>query len=464
MIRTVVLLNLILVSTLSSQDRPTVAVFPFESKSSGSKELWMMYGLSNLISESLIASETVNAVPLDKIHQARIDADIYPQSLFDGKITPAFVKYNLEWNSGHALLGQYELAGDSVRLSFRVCLLGRKAFTPAETITGTYTQFTDFYRMFNLLMEAIYAQLILQTDLTIPREAILKSHARSREMVADLDGYRSYIRSWMTLSHYDAAMERLNAAKYDEAVRYFMLAEATDEAHTLNISAGLSDAYVRRGNVLFEQKKLDEAREDYEKALAVNPVHGAAFYNLGNVFKEQAQWDKAVELYRKSTEVDAGNFEAWINTGFVCMAQGKYGEAIGAYNKALALKDSNAQAHFYAGVAYDHQGDSIQARREYEKAIAIDPTLADAHLNLGILLRRQNDLNGARMRYLSALTYAPHSAPAHRNLGILMMKNKKETTQALLHLERTLELEPNQPDADVIRKNIETLKKRIRKK
>lgn len=450
--------------SLLAQTKPTIAVFPFENKSASVQEAWMIYGLSNLISESMQATGALSPIAMDNVHQAHIDGDIHPQSLFDGKITPTFIKYHLDWNAGYSLLGTYEFAGDSVRLSFRFCILHRKAFTPVETVSGRYAEFTEFYRTFNRLMEAVYAHMILQTDLAVARPAIELSHARSRELIADLDGLRSYVKSWMTWHYYEDGQAALTAGRLDEAIRYFQTAEATDESHTLNIRAGLANAFVRRGNVQFDKREWEGAARDYENALNADPRNGAAYYDLGNVHKEQGAYEKAIGLYRKAVDVDAGNFEAWINTGYACTALGRHGEALTAYRNALSINDSSALAHYYAGVAYDFSNDSAGAKKEYERALVLDPSMASAHLNLGIILRRQNDLAGARRRYMSAITYDANNALAHRNLGILLMKDKKEAAQALWHLQRTIELEPGQPDADAIRKNIETLKKKTKKK
>lgn len=455
-----VLLVLVSFSGLSAQNRTLISVFPFEDRSETAQQPWLVYGWSDLVARGLEGSGVFQALPMDEVHRAHIDADIYPLSLFEGKTTPTFLKYHLDWQANYCVLGSYRIWGDSVEVAFRLFRLPTQSFTRIDAIKGQWVEYTDFYLTAYRLMEALYAQLITQLDFSLQREVIVRSHDATRSAVADLEAFRSYIRTWMALKYYEDGIDRAQKRKWDDAIRYFRASMAVDETRALNTASNLSSVYVLRAGDALALRRYDEAVRDYRAALDFFPKNIPALYNLGNAFKEQGNWAEALEHYQKVLGLDPGDFDALINSGYVLEAQGRHGEAAAAYERAVKVRDSSALAYYYLGVALDNSGDTARAMHSYRRAIELDPTLPGAHLNLGIILKQQKDFAGARKHYTSAITYDPNNALAHRNLGILLMNDKKETAQALWHLERTLELDPNQPDADAIRKNIAVLKKR----
>lgn len=440
-----------------------ISVFPFENKSD-SKYEWLSYGLSQLMSEGLNGSGKLQSVNSDDIFQAALSTDINPRSLYDGLVTPSFLKYHLDWKSDYSVLGNFSIAGDSMVINIRTCSILRKTFTTPMTVKGKFEKYTDFYLTNIRLMEAVYAQLITLTPVTVTRDDIEKSNDRLRQFIADYEDYQAYVKNWMALKYYDAAMMAATDSKLDDAISYFKRSMVVDELKQLNSAANLSNVYVLRGNKYSVEKKWPEAENDYKAAVELHPKNADAFYNLGNVYKEKNDWENAILQYKKALELNSNFFEAQVNVGFASLQQGKYSEAIVAYEQALKIKPDDAMTVYYAGTAYDQNGDASNAVKFYRKAVDLDKSIAGAHLNLGILLKAQKDLKGARIEYENAITYEPNNAVAHRNLGILLMSDKKEAAQAVIHLEKSLELDPNQDGADIMKKNIGILKKRIKKK
>ncbi|MBX7150128.1 tetratricopeptide repeat protein [bacterium] len=454
---------ILLFSITSGFAQTKISVFPFENKSD-SKYEWFSYGLSQLMSEGLNGSGKLQSVGNDDVFQAALSTDINPRSLYDGLVTPSFLKYHLDWKSDYSVLGNFSIAGDSIIINIRACSILKKAFTTPITVKGKFEKYTDFYLTSIRLMEAVYAQLITLTPVTIAREDIEKSNDRLRQLIADYEGYQAYVKNWMALKYYDVAILTTADYKLDDAIAYFKRSITMDESKQLNSTANLSNVYVLRGNKYSTEKKWPEAENDYKAAVEQNPKNADAFYNYGNVYKEKNDWENAIAQYKEALEVNSNLFEAQVNVGFASLQQGKYSEAIVAYENALKIKPDDAMTVYYAGTAYDQNNDASNAVKFYRRAIELDKTIAGAHLNLGILLKIQKDLKGARIEYESAITYEPNSAVAHRNLGILLMNDKKEAAQAIIHLEKSLELDPTQGDADIMKKNIGVLKKRVKKK
>lgn len=458
------LLLFTLTLSLAGQQKIKISVYPFENKSDSSYA-WMQYGLSYLLKESLSRMDTLETVSMEDVFTATTDANINLANLYQGVITPTFAKYQMDWNAPYALFGNYAVEGDTVMVvEYRFCSLAQKAMTQPQKVRGRIQQYTDMYLTHIKLIDDIYTKLILTFDWPLTRPMLENAEAAVRKIAVDYDAYRAMIRNWLAIQNYDAGLRFSENGDYTASIEYFKRSLYYDDQKTLNTDVNLSKAYVLSGNVFYQNKDWDAAETAYKNAFMYYETNGEAYYNLGNVYKEKQAWDLSLEQYNKALQIDSDNVDAYINIGYVNSAKLLFSEAIAAYEQAIFYSPNNAMAYYFAGTAYDNSNQINKAREYYLKALLLDSTIAGAHLNLGIILKQQKDLKGARLRYESALTYDPNNAAAHRNLGILLMGNKKEAKQALYHLEKCIELDPNQDDAAAIKKNIGILSKRVKGK
>jgi tetratricopeptide (TPR) repeat protein len=106
----------------------------------------------------------------------------------------------------------------------------------------------------------------------------------------------------------------------------------------------------------------DEAREAYERVLALDPNHIDAHVNLGRILHEAGAPAAAEQHYRQARELDPEHEIAAFNHGVALEDLGRPREAIAAYERAIALDPENADAHFNLAGLYEKRG---------EKAIAL---------------------------------------------------------------------------------------------
>lgn len=140
--------------------------------------------------------------------------------------------------------------------------------------------------------------------------------------------------------------------------------------------------------------------------------------------------EKQVELIKKAVSDDPKNPTAWIKLGDINMDSGRYAEAVEAYAKGLELAPNNVNARVDMATCLRYSGRSASAVEEYKKAIAIDPRHAFAHKNLAVtLLNDMGDLKGAAEE-----------------------------------LEAYLKINPGDPDADNIRKDIQSIRAQLAEK
>ena len=122
-----------------------------------------------------------------------------------------------------------------------------------------------------------------------------------------------------------------------------------------------AQAAVAEGIALLHQNKTAQARERFERALALDPASADAHYMLG--------W-----LREQDKDLAAAETE---------------------YVAALALAPSRAEIHDRLGFVRGEQGRTDEALAGFRKAVQLDPKLFDARYHLGATLWWTGDAAGA---------------------------------------------------------------------
>ncbi|MFN8355323.1 MAG: OmpA family protein [Spirosomataceae bacterium] len=95
----------------------------------------------------------------------------------------------------------------------------------------------------------------------------------------------------------------------------------------------------------FQQRKVEEAFNFYEKAVEKDPAFAEAWMRLGSLYELTRQYDKALELYKKSIDLNPdlpALASAYQFTGNYYLRHGKYQQALQYYEKQFSLTPSNS--------------------------------------------------------------------------------------------------------------------------
>jgi len=196
------------------------------------------------------------------------------------------------------------------------------------------------------------------------------------------------------------------------------------------------------GLMLASQGWPNEAIFHYERALLLNPDDALSHYNLGNMFKTQGRINEAIAQYERALSLNPDNALAHNNMGLALAMQGRISEAINHFECALSLNPDSANAHNNLGNMFMAQDRPNEAIAQYERALSLNPDDSMAHNNLGNVLRAQDRIDQAIIHYERALSLNPDNALAHKNLGsVLALQGRM--SYATAHLERALSLQPD---------------------
>ena len=178
-------------------------------------------------------------------------------------------------------------------------------------------------------------------------------------------------------------------------------------------------AYISRG-LAFEQLGQDEqAIENFDKAIAINPTSDKFYMNRGNVFKKNGQYDRAFTDYDRAIALNPSLFEAYNNRGLIFYMKGQYERAIAEFDRAIALKPSAFEVYNNRGLIFYVNGQLDRALAEFDKAIALNPSDDLAYLTRGLIYEELLQPSKAIENYTKTITLKPSSHEAYYHLGVL---------------------------------------------
>jgi Ca-activated chloride channel homolog len=104
---------------------------------------------------------------------------------------------------------------------------------------------------------------------------------------------------------------------------------------------------ILRGNRYYKQKQVDQAKEQYQKAIEQAPDNPVANYNLGNTQFRKNNYDDAIKSYEASIQHTTDKTireKGWYNSGVAWIKQQKLQESIDSWKKALKLDPADEDA------------------------------------------------------------------------------------------------------------------------
>jgi TolB-like protein/Tfp pilus assembly protein PilF len=161
---------------------------------------------------------------------------------------------------------------------------------------------------------------------------------------------------------------------------------AADKA--LALDSNLAEAHVSRGLLFTEDYNLKEAKQEFERAIELNPNDAAAHYFLGvTVLAPLGQVEQAIVELKRAVELDPFSAVMDTNLGIQYFNARRYPEAIAQLRKATELDPNDAFPRVILGEALEFGGDSAGAIKEYEKAYEIEKAYHVEHYHLGSIFQ-----------------------------------------------------------------------------
>ncbi|MEN6405641.1 MAG: tetratricopeptide repeat protein [Thermoguttaceae bacterium] len=221
--------------------------------------------------------------------------------------------------------------------------------------------------------------------------------------------------------------------------------------HTLQCTSRNAVADFNLGSHWAEQGRVDQAIEQFHKALEDDPKSTNALYGLGTLLTKQKKYAEAADYYRRVIQLVPGIAEVHGSLGIALQRQGRTSEAVAEYETALRLDPKDSQVQNNLASALNDLRRYEEAERHCRTALKLRPDFAEAHNNLGIILEARGDVDEAARCYARAAAIKPDLVAAHNNLGVILARHG-HLDEAIDQFRETLRLDPHHPNAG---KNLE---------
>ena len=170
-----------------------------------------------------------------------------------------------------------------------------------------------------------------------------------------------------------------------------------------------ADVHNMMGVIHHDHGRLEEARDEFLRALDLNPAYTEASLNLAVTFNDLGDYERAQAVYRSAIKRDV-----------------RTGDDVDRFAKGKIANLHAAVAQAYLDVGMPNE--SVQ---EYRSAIRLCPHFADLRVKLSNVYRQMGDLVAARYELEEALRAKPSYSPARIAMGVLFLTSgqRKEAAE-----------------------------------
>ncbi|MGB5487209.1 MAG: tetratricopeptide repeat protein, partial [Lysobacterales bacterium] len=218
------------------------------------------------------------------------------------------------------------------------------------------------------------------------------------------------------------------------------------------------DAYLRGRQLMATRKvdKLQEAVEEFGKAVAIDPEFALAWVNLADANHLLAGYqatslEAAIPVIEsaisRAMSINDELGEAYASLARIHQYYQREDEAEAAYLKAIKLSPNYATAYLWYSsfVAYSSMLRTAEATKLAERAFELDPRSSIISVNLASQYRDQGLLSLAERQYLDLIALDPEFANAYVALASLYFTELGKFDKALALYRKASQLDPGNP-------------------
>ena len=178
----------------------------------------------------------------------------------------------------------------------------------------------------------------------------------------------------------------------------------------LLVDARSPKAHKAIASVYFAQGKIDEAVEEIERAIDMEPEYARAWLNLGSSWLELGAKEKAIGVFKQVIELNNDSLAtaiAYFNIACIKAADEEHAQALNNYNLALKFLPGYFNIHYGMGVALMNQGKDLDATMAFKEACRLKPDYAASWQGLASAYYRIGNETEGKKAYETALRLDP---------------------------------------------------------
>ena len=403
--------------TSMKQDRPSIAVLPFNNMSGDPEQEYFSDG----ITEDIITD-------LSKVSGLSV---IARHSSFSYKGKPLKVQQiGRELGVDFMLEGSVRKAGARVRVTGQLVNCKKGSHVWAERFDR---DLTDIFAIQDEITHAIVEQLKVRL-LPQEREAVEQIPTDNIEAytycLRGRDFYRRYIKHYLQLGRRMFAkaveLDPLYARAYagmadcDSFLRYYYRFDISTDSilaladKALSLDEALPEAHASRGFALLLAHRPDEAVAEFERAIALDPSSFEAHYLYGRLCHGQGKMEKTAALFERAAEInpDDLNVPTFLTHVYRSLGRDEARErwarrTVEIAERQLALYPDDARPPCMGIEGLIELGETNRAKEWISRALALEPDDPTVQYNVACGLTKLGELEWA----LDLLEHSLRNAP-----------------------------------------------------
>ena len=169
----------------------------------------------------------------------------------------------------------------------------------------------------------------------------------------------------------------------------------------------IPDAYANRASFLRKANRWDQALEDYNYAVSLDPKNAISVMNRGNIYFDKGQDELAMADYRTAMHLKTENNKVYGNMGAIMGRRGIYDSALFYINKAIALDSLFLNCYINRALTYERLGRWQDAIADYKKYLVYKPETDDIYSSIGVDYQNMKQFNESFMWFDKAIKMNP---------------------------------------------------------
>ncbi len=208
------------------------------------------------------------------------------------------------------------------------------------------------------------------------------------------------------------ALEKAKQGDVDGALEAFSVAIAANPD-------GASVPYYYRGLVYIDQGKVEEAIDDFTKAIEIDKHFAQAYAARGTAYLMTSRPAKAAEDFDKAIQLDPKNATTYVNRARAYMGLQMLDEAEQDLNHAIELNPKLLAAYFNRGVLYMLQQRTEEALKDFDTCVSLNPNAPAPYFNRAVAYIELGDKKAAATDLAIYLTLSKDEEGKHQARALL---------------------------------------------
>ncbi|MGQ0686402.1 tetratricopeptide repeat protein [Bradyrhizobium sp.] len=246
----------------------------------------------------------------------------------------------------------------------------------------------------------------------------------------------------MTLTYLHRAAAWMKQGNPGQAVQ--------DATSALQLSPGKPQALVMRGHAFRKLRDINQARANFDQAIAADPSHAPAYSGRAVLHLGSRDYDRAIMDADAAIRLDSNLAVAYGVRGTARVHKRDIAHAFSDLNRALQLNPQMTDAYNARGLAHKARGDLNAAAADFDRALAMDPSHLPTLQNRAVVRRMLRQFAASLDDLNRAISLNPRESNSFRERGITHLE-AGDFVRSLPDLNEAIRLDRTNAEAFAIR-------------